>query len=266
MTAASSCAFAELEVTSNYSFLSGASHPAELVTAAAALGLSALGIADRNSLAGVVRAHVAAKQAGLRLLVGARLVPRDGPELLCYPQDRAAYGRLCRLLTLGKRRVEKGDCALWLADIIEQGAGQSLILLPRDDLEDPQQSAYLEALTTAFPGALWIAARALYRGEDDRRLAGLAALAARWHLPLVACGDVAMHHPDRKPLMPAPRAASTSKGWSPTYRQSEGGMPSRSAAMSSPWGSGFGRPPMSSASTRMSTSSRIAWRASILFT
>ena len=92
--------YVELQVSTNFSFLRGASHPEELVTAAAALGLKALAITDRNSLAGVVRAHVAAKSQGLRLVVGARLVPRDGPELLCYPQDRAAYGRLCRLLTL----------------------------------------------------------------------------------------------------------------------------------------------------------------------
>jgi len=115
-------AYAELEVTSNYSFLRGASHPDELVARAKALGLCALGIADRNSLAGVVRAHVAAKAAGLKLLVGARLVPEDGPEILCYPTDRAAYGRLCRLLTLGKRRARKGACRFALDELIAQGA------------------------------------------------------------------------------------------------------------------------------------------------
>ncbi|HMB78350.1 MAG TPA: error-prone DNA polymerase, partial [Kiloniellaceae bacterium] len=168
---------------------------------AAALGLAAIAVTDRNSLAGVVRAHVAAKQAKLRLVVGARLVPRDGPELLCYPQDRAAYGRLCRLLTLGKRRVEKGDCELWLADILAHGTGQSLVLLPGDDLADPRLAAYLEALAAAFPKDLWIGARCLYRGDDARRLEALADLAGRRDLPLLACGDVAMHHPDRKPLL-----------------------------------------------------------------
>src|SRR5690606_31192614 len=102
--------YVPLEVTSNFSFLRSGSHPEELVLGAAALGLPAVAIADRNSLAGVVRAHLAAKEAKIPLLVGARLVPTDGPELLCFPEDRAAYARLCRLLTLGKRRAEKGDC------------------------------------------------------------------------------------------------------------------------------------------------------------
>ena len=86
--------FAELCVTTNFSFLQGASHAAELVQRAAELGLSAIGVADRNTLAGVVRAHTAAKEAGLKLLVGARLVPLEGPEILAYPMDRTAYGRL----------------------------------------------------------------------------------------------------------------------------------------------------------------------------
>jgi error-prone DNA polymerase len=114
-------AYAELQVASNYSFLIGASHPDELVIAAKALGLAALAIVDRNSLAGVVRAHVAAKEAGLRLVVGARLAPRDGPEILCFPSDRAAYGRLCRLLTLGKRRVEKGACDFSFEELLAHG-------------------------------------------------------------------------------------------------------------------------------------------------
>ena len=98
--------------SSNFSFLAGGSHPHELVAQAKALGLAALGIADRNTLAGVVRAHVAAKEAGLRLIVGARLDLEDAPSLLCYPTDRAAYGRLCRLLSLGQGRAEKGQCHL----------------------------------------------------------------------------------------------------------------------------------------------------------
>ena len=99
-------AYAELQVTTNYSFLRGGAHADELVATAKALGLTAIGVADRNTLAGVVRAHVAAKREGLRLVVGARLDHQDGPSLICYPTDRAAYGRLCQLLTLGQRRVE----------------------------------------------------------------------------------------------------------------------------------------------------------------
>ena len=101
--------YAELVVTTNFSFLRGASHAEELVRQAAKLGLSAIGVADRNTLAGVVRAHIAAKDVGVRLLVGVRLISADGPELVCYPTDRAAYGRLSRLLSLGKMRAKKGE-------------------------------------------------------------------------------------------------------------------------------------------------------------
>src|SRR5271169_5486720 len=110
--------YAELQVTSNFNFLRGASHPEELAETAAALGHRALAITDRNSLAGVVRAHTAAKRLGLRLVVGARLDLEDGPSVLAYPVDRAAYGRLANLLTLGKRRVDKGECRLMRADLL----------------------------------------------------------------------------------------------------------------------------------------------------
>jgi len=98
--------YAELDVRSNFSFLEGASHPGELVFTAKALGVAAMGVADRNSLAGVVRAHAEAKKQGLRLLVGCRLRFTDGAELIVYPRDRAAYGRLCRLLSIGKSAIQ----------------------------------------------------------------------------------------------------------------------------------------------------------------
>ena len=116
--------YAELEVTSNFSFLRGASHPEELAARAAELGHAAAAIADRATLAGVVRAHGAAKAAGLRLLTGCRLMPEDGPGLIVYPRDRAAYGRLSRVLTLGKRRAGKGECRLTLADLAGLGGAQ----------------------------------------------------------------------------------------------------------------------------------------------
>src|SRR3954469_17879818 len=123
-------AYAELAVTTNFSFLRGASRPEELVEAAVELGLAGLGIADRNSVAGVVRAHTKAKEAGLRIIVGARLVFADGtPDILAYPQDRPAWGRLTRLLTLGKRRAEKGDCILHLPDLIGHIDGLNLIVM-----------------------------------------------------------------------------------------------------------------------------------------
>ena len=125
--------YAELQVTTNFSFLRGASHAEELVAQAKALGIKAIGIADHNTLAGVVRAHVAAKEAGLRVLIGARLDMQDAPGLLCYPKDRAAYGRLCRLLSLGQGRAEKGKCILSLADVAAHAEGQIFIALAPED-------------------------------------------------------------------------------------------------------------------------------------
>ncbi len=199
------CPYVELEVTSNYGFLRSASHPEELATAAAEAGYGTIGTAERNSLAGAVRMHVAAAAAGLRLAVGTRLVPRDGPEMLCYPQDRAAYARLCRLLTSGKRRASKGDCKLYLEDILAAGEGQSFVLLPTAALHGSPFAAGLRAtlarFVEVFPGQVWLAARALYHGDDRRRLAALADLAEQSRVPLVATGDVAMHEAERKPLL-----------------------------------------------------------------
>ena len=111
VAAAAAPAFAELGARSNFSLLDGASHPEEMVGTAAALGLAGLAVCDTNSLAGVVRAHVAAKQAGLRFAVGARLLLDDGAQYLVWPTDRASYGRLTRLLSLGRTRAPKGACA-----------------------------------------------------------------------------------------------------------------------------------------------------------
>jgi error-prone DNA polymerase len=129
--------YAELQITTNYSFLRGASHAGELVAQAKALGLSAIAITDRNTLAGVVRAHVATKDDEngplLRLVIGARLDLEDAPSLLVYPKDRAAYGRLCRLLSLGQLKADKGKCILHLTDVAEYAEGQIFIALPPDD-------------------------------------------------------------------------------------------------------------------------------------
>ena len=122
--------YAELQAASNFSFLSGASHADELVAQAAALGLEAIAITDRNTLAGVVRAHIAARKAGVRLVVGARLEFTCGTGVLCLPTDRAAYGRLARLLTLGKRRAAKGGCRLTRDDLYDHGEGQIVVVLP----------------------------------------------------------------------------------------------------------------------------------------
>ncbi len=127
-------AYAELAVTTNFSFLRGASHPDEMVATAAALNLFAIGIADRNSFAGVVRAYDEARNHDIKLVVGVRLVTVDGFEVLAYPTDREAYGRLCRLLTAGNLKAKKGECHLSFEDILAASAGQMLIALPPPDL------------------------------------------------------------------------------------------------------------------------------------
>ena len=111
--------YAELQISSNFSFLRGASHPEELAVTAAALGLVAFAVTDRNSVTGLVKAHLAAKQASIRMIVGCHVEVVDGPDVLIYPTDRAAYGRLTRLLTLGKRRVLKGECEIFQADLTD---------------------------------------------------------------------------------------------------------------------------------------------------
>src|ERR1044072_6574638 len=111
--------YAELDVTTNFTFLRGGSHPEELVATAKALGLDAIAVTDRNTLAGVVRGHLAAKQAGIKCIVGVRLDFQDAPSLLVSPRDRPSYGRLCRLLTLGQRQAAKGECTLYLDDVAD---------------------------------------------------------------------------------------------------------------------------------------------------
>jgi len=127
-------AYAELAVTTNFSFLRGASHPDEMVATAAALNLFAIGIADRNSFAGVVRAYDEARKHNIKLVVGVRLATVDGFEVLAYPIDRAAYGRLCRLLTAGNLKAKKGECHLTFEEILAANDSQMLIALPPLDL------------------------------------------------------------------------------------------------------------------------------------
>jgi len=191
--------YAELQVTSNFSFLRGASHPAELVLRAQELGQRALAIADRNTLAGIVRAHSAAKELGFRLVIGCRLNLTDAPSLLCFPTDRAAYGRLSRLLSLGKRRAEKGACRLRYTDVVEHGAGQVLVALP-PEAPDESFPGFLARLASDCRDAAYLAASHLYRGDDAKRIYRLAELARRSGLPLVATNDVLYHTPRRRRL------------------------------------------------------------------
>ena len=201
--------YAELAVTSNFSFLRGASDPEDLVGTAKQLGLIGLGIADRNSVAGVVRAHVMAQEIGgskvdntkFKLAVGARLVfSDDTPDILAYPRDRAAWGRLTRLLSLGKRRAEKGDCILGLPDLLDYMEGFNLIVMPPPRIHAARLGAVLDRLTAAAPRSVWLAAGMLYRGDDARRLARLADIANAAHVPLIAVNDVLYHEPARRPL------------------------------------------------------------------
>ncbi len=205
--------YAELQVASNFSFLRGASHAEELVGQAVELGVSAIAVTDRNSVAGVVRAHRAAKNAGLQLVVGVRLDFQDETSVLCYPTNRAAYGRLARLLTLGKRRAPKGECWITQEDFFAYAEGMLAIVLPFSYLDDPdtplaESSLALDApfaqhllhFKENLPGRTYLAASFLYRGDDRVRLRLLSSLARSCGTPLVATNDVYYHEPGRRPL------------------------------------------------------------------
>ncbi len=190
--------YVELGVTTNFSFLRGASHPEEMVVEAARLGLGGISVTDRNSLAGVVRAHMAAKEAKLAFAPGCRLVFADGtPDILVWPQDRQAYGRLCELLTAGKRRAPKGECHLALDDLLTHGDGllMALVLPPGLPVSVP---TCLQSLMGRFAGQLYICASWTYGALDQRYLAALAKFAGQNRLPLLAIGNVLYHQPERR--------------------------------------------------------------------
>ena len=192
--------YVELGVTSAFSFLHGASQPSELALAAHLLGHDALGIADINSLAGVVRLHVAARQLKLRPLIGARIVLADGTAFLAYPTDRAAYGRLASLITKGRRAdldgkwQQKGRCDLGLDDLAAHAQGLRLIWLPGEDLTP------LPELAARLPQLSHVAASWLYRGDDRARINRLDRAARAAGLSILATNDVHYHAPDRRPL------------------------------------------------------------------
>lgn len=198
--------YAELATTTNFSFLRGASHPEELVAEALRLGHAGIGIADRNTVAGVVRAHAAVREAGargaeFRLAVGARLVFSDGtPDILAYPATRAGWGRLCRMLTTGNLRSAKGECILSFEELAGHADDLLLAVIPRDDDADEDIERLLGRLCCIAPGAVWLAAAMTYRGKDRRRLAHLKSVAAAARVPLLAINDVLYHSPERRPL------------------------------------------------------------------
>ncbi len=197
--------YAELIATSNFSFLRGGSHPEELVSAAMNMGLSGLGICDRNSFAGVVRGHVVARNfkdqfPDFRYVVGVRLVFADGtPDIIAYPTDRDAYGRLCQLLTRGNLRGEKGDCRIHFTDLADFADGQLFIFLC-DETRFVQSEMMLAALAGLAPGQVWLAANLTFKGHDRARLNRLADLGKRLKVPLLAVNDVLYHEPSRRIL------------------------------------------------------------------
>ncbi len=190
--------YAELQATSHFSFLRGASSCEELFVQAAALGLPALAITDRHSLAGIVRAHEAARQAEVRLVVGCRLDLRDGTSVLVYPTDRPAYAKLCRLLTLGKRRAGKGACDLAWDDLAAHGEGMLAVLVP--DMPDATLAARLARLRGDFADRAFLALTLRRRPNEASRLFELSEMAATARLPAVATNDVLYHHPERRIL------------------------------------------------------------------
>ncbi len=192
--------YAELQATTNFAFLRGASHPGELVLGAKALGLSALAVCDRNSLAGVVRAHAKAKEVGLQFILGCRLDFADGsPSVLCYPTSRAAYGRLTKLLTVGQLRARKGACELTWDDLVAHGEGQLLIVVPPPSL-DADFERRLAHAAADFAGRVWLAAARGYGAQDLKRIAALDAAGRAAGAPIVATNDVLYHGPERRPL------------------------------------------------------------------
>ncbi|WP_127754709.1 error-prone DNA polymerase [Devosia sp. 1566] len=202
--------FAELVSTSNFSFLRSGSHPEELVSAAIHYGMTGLGLCDRNSFAGVVRGYMVARDMGpqapgFRYLVGVRLVFSDGtPDIIAYPSDRQAYGRLCQLLTLGNGRGEKGAPVLYLADLLERdeagekaAAGQLLILMP-DESDWDLTERTLQTLAGQAKGRVWVAAAPRYAGSDRARFNRIAEMGHRHGVPMLATNDVLYHEPNRR--------------------------------------------------------------------
>jgi error-prone DNA polymerase len=224
--------YAEIAVTTNYSFLRGASHPRELIETAARLGHAAIGIADRNTVAGVVRAYAALqdiKGDRPKLMVGARLVFFDGtPDILAYPTDRAAYGNLCRLLSAGKLRAPKGECYLALDDLLKWQEGLLLVLLPQNN--EPQSlqeenfwnkglacdfslpplkkdtdhtnniELTLQKLQTLAPMRVWLGISMPHHGDDQRRLRAWQDIAHAADVPLLATNDTLYHCAERREL------------------------------------------------------------------
>ena len=199
--------YAEIGITTNFSFLRGGSHPKDYVHEAGNLRLAAIGIADHNTLSGIVRAFKELENPEVkhkpRLLIGSRIVCVDGtPDILVYPRDRSAYGRLCQLLTKGKRGegTLKGECHLKIDDLLEFAEGQLLVVALPHRFEEAEAHDVLKLLRSSRADGVWLAASHLYRGDDRRHLARLKRIADQAGVPLLATNEVLYHHPSRRPL------------------------------------------------------------------
>lgn len=197
--------YTELQVTSNFSFLRGASHPEELVEQAAEYGYSAIAITDRNSFAGIVRGHAAARECGIRIIPACRIDLLDGPSLLAYPTDKDAYSRLSALLTTGNLRAEKGQCHLYRQDVYAHHQGMKLIVVPPATLNaqfcfDETFTAALQQYREVFGKDLYLGASRSYDGDDQKKLYRLSRLSEALNMPMVATNDVHYHIPQRREL------------------------------------------------------------------
>jgi error-prone DNA polymerase len=190
--------YTELQCTSHFSFLRGASSCDELFAQAAYLGIKEMAVVDRNSVAGIVRAHVAAKEAGIRLIVGCRLDLTDGVSILVYPTDRPAYARLCRLLSLGKKRGGKAKCKLDWSDVVAYGEGMIAVLVP--DTADEVLASQLRRLAESFGDRAYMALTLRRRPNDQLRLLELSNMAAKARVATVVTNDVLFHAPSRRIL------------------------------------------------------------------
>jgi error-prone DNA polymerase len=190
--------YAELQATTHFSFLRGASSPEELFTTAAELGIEAIGIVDRHSVAGLVRAHEAAKTTGVRLVVGCRIDLENGPSLLIYPTDRAAYGRMCRLLSVGKGRSGKGQCQLGWNDVEAWQAGLLAVLVTEEP--DERFAGDLAKIKSIFADRAYCTLTRRFRPNDAQCLEDIAATAWHTRVPTVVTGDVLYHEAGRRML------------------------------------------------------------------
>lgn len=192
--------YAELHAKTNFSFLEGASHPDELVLRAAELGYAALAITDRNSLAGVVRANGAAKDVGLKLLIGAEITPQEAWPAVLLATDRAAYGRLARLITTGRRKAEKGECRLVFQEVAEAAGGLLACVIPDLLANREEQLRQLHAYREVFGDRCYLLAEVHCGPDDGERLERLGRLARQTGVPPVAGGDVHYHVAQRAAL------------------------------------------------------------------